>query len=198
MGFVTTPPDRPVPRRARGVSRERQRATYEALQAPRAALDLTRGKPVPEQLDLADALLTLPTAPIDADGVDVRNYGGLTGLTDSSGRCSPSCCGSSRPGARRRQLQPDDDARRASSTCCCTGESIRQAVGQRGEVKFVCPVPGYDRHFTMLASYGIEMVTVADARGRAGCRRGRRAGQGRPERSRACGSSRPMPTRPAR
>ena len=45
-------------------------------------LDLTRGKPSAQQLDLSDGLLRLPTATTDAAGVDVRNYGGLEGLRE--------------------------------------------------------------------------------------------------------------------
>lgn len=60
----------------------RARDDYAALQARGLALDLTRGKPSSAQLDLADALLHLPTTTRDRAGVDVRNYGGLDGLAE--------------------------------------------------------------------------------------------------------------------
>ena len=61
---------------------DRQRAAYEALKDQDLKLDLTRGKPSTAQLDLSDALISLPTGAKDADGVDVRNYGGLAGLRE--------------------------------------------------------------------------------------------------------------------
>ena len=61
---------------------EEQRAAYEKLKAQGLKLDLTRGKPSAQQLDLADDLLRLPTSTKDASGVDVRNYGGLEGLRE--------------------------------------------------------------------------------------------------------------------
>ena len=57
-----------------------QRTAYAALQDRGLKLDLTRGKPSVAQLDLSDGLLSLPDGVKDADGVDVRNYGGLSGL----------------------------------------------------------------------------------------------------------------------
>ena len=58
-------------------SLERARADYAALKAKQLKLDLTRGKPSPAQLDLADAMLTLPGDTYTAtDGTDCRNYGG--------------------------------------------------------------------------------------------------------------------------
>ena len=61
---------------------DEQRAAYEQLKARGLKLDLTRGKPSAQQLDLADDLLRLPTTTKDASGVDVRNYGGLEGLRE--------------------------------------------------------------------------------------------------------------------
>ena len=61
---------------------EEQRAAYDALCERGLTLDLTRGKPSSAQLDLSDRLLSLPEGVKDADGVDVRNYGGLTGLRE--------------------------------------------------------------------------------------------------------------------
>ncbi|RZL67959.1 MAG: aminotransferase, partial [Rhodococcus sp. (in: high G+C Gram-positive bacteria)] len=62
---------------------ERQSAKYTQLKAENLKLDLTRGKPSPEQLDLAADLLTLPGADYkDGNGTDCRNYGGLAGLPE--------------------------------------------------------------------------------------------------------------------
>ena len=59
-----------------------QQEAYDALVASGLKLDLTRGKPSAEQLDLADGLLTLPATTTSPDGVDARNYGGLSGITE--------------------------------------------------------------------------------------------------------------------
>ena len=61
---------------------DEKRQEYAALKARGLALDLTRGKPSSAQLDLADALLGLPTTHSDRAGGDVRNYGGLEGLAE--------------------------------------------------------------------------------------------------------------------
>ncbi len=139
---------------------EEQRAAYETLRARGLNLDLTRGKPSAEQLDLSDALLSLPNGTKDRAGVDVRNYGGLEGL------------------AELREIFADLLDVEAASVICGGNSSLtmmHQAVsflllfggpgsprpwGEEETVKFVCPVPGYDRHFSMLADFGIEMVTV--------------------------------------
>ena len=137
-----------------------RRADYEALRAQGLRLDLTRGKPGPEQLLLSDALLTLPSGPIDPDGVDVRNYGGLTGLT-----------GLREIFAELLGVATDQVLAGGNSSLTMMQDVLVQLLlhgvvdsprpwGNESVVKFVCPVPGYDRHFTMLASYGIEMVTV--------------------------------------
>src|SRR5690606_10577591 len=61
---------------------DEQRTAYEGLKEAGLKLDLTRGKPSAEQLDLAGALLNLPTTATSPGGVDTRNYGGLEGLVE--------------------------------------------------------------------------------------------------------------------
>ena len=62
---------------------DEQTAAYQTLKDSGLKLDLTRGKPSPEQLDLSNELLSMPGADFkDAAGTDSRNYGGLTGLAE--------------------------------------------------------------------------------------------------------------------
>jgi DNA-binding transcriptional MocR family regulator len=137
-----------------------RRAAYDQLQAKGMTLDLTRGKPAPAQLALSDALLRLPTGHTARGGVDVRNYGGLEGLRELREIF-----------AELLGVDPDQLIAGGSSSLTMMHDTLVQLIlhggitsprpwRQEPVVKFVCPVPGYDRHFTMLASYGIEMVTV--------------------------------------
>jgi DNA-binding transcriptional MocR family regulator len=138
---------------------ERQRAAYETLQHRGLKLDLTRGKPSTAQLELSDALLGLPRSIKDADGVDVRNYGGLSGIREIREMF-----------ADLLWVEPEQVVAGGNSSLTMMHDCLVQMLlhgpvdgppwsgGER--VRFVCPVPGYDRHFTMLASYGIEMLTV--------------------------------------
>ncbi len=139
---------------------DRQRAAYQSLVDRGLRLDLTRGKPSEAQLDLADRLLTLPTTRTDADGVDVRNYGGLAGI-----RQIREIFG------ELLQVAPEQVVAGGNSSLtmmhdCLTQLLLHGAPGsprpwvREERVRFVCPVPGYDRHFAMLAHHGIEMVTV--------------------------------------
>lgn len=137
-----------------------QRERYAQLLDRGLSLNLTRGKPSSEQLDLADALLTLPDGHTAADGTDVRNYGGLAGLPELRSLFG--------------ELLGVDGARvvaGGNSSLAMMREVLQFALlhgpvdGQRpwiadGPLKFVCPVPGYDRHFTLLESLGIEMIPV--------------------------------------
>ncbi len=139
---------------------EGHRAAYEQLRARDLALDLTRGKPSTEQLDLSDGLLTLPDGAKDRAGVDVRNYGGLEGLAELRElfaellEVEPSevICGGNSSLTMMHQL--------VSFMLHFGGPGSPRPWGSEPHVKFVCPVPGYDRHFSMLADFGIEMVTV--------------------------------------
>ncbi|PJI94779.1 aminotransferase class I/II-fold pyridoxal phosphate-dependent enzyme [Luteimicrobium subarcticum] len=135
---------------------------YAALQARGLRLDITRGKPSPEQLDLAQPLLGLPGEDDfrAADGTDTRNYGGLAGLPELRAIYADLL------GIPVEQLL-------ASGTSSLTvmfdvlayaflfgRDGSPQPWGREEKVRWICPVPGYDRHFAMLEHLGIEMVTV--------------------------------------
>ncbi|MFC5731101.1 MULTISPECIES: aminotransferase class I/II-fold pyridoxal phosphate-dependent enzyme [Nocardioides] len=136
------------------------RADYKALQARGLVLDLTRGKPGPDQLDLSEGLLRLPTGHKDSAGVDVRNYGGLEGLTEMRAifadllgvDVTNVVCGGNSSLTMMHQV--------LTALLLKGGPDSPRPWSQEPVVKFVCPVPGYDRHFTMLAEFGIEMLTV--------------------------------------
>ncbi len=138
-----------------------QIAAYHALVARELSLDLTRGKPSAEQLDLSNALLRLPGEGEfhDATGVDVRNYGGIQGLSELREIFAPLL------NVPVAQLVAGDNASLAVMHDSIVFSLLLGTVGSaepwsRGPVKFVCPVPGYDRHFTLCEQFGIEMVPV--------------------------------------
>lgn len=137
-----------------------QRSAYDDLRARNLKLDLTRGKPSAQQLDLSDALLKLPNGHAAADGTDTRNYGGLLGLTELREIFAELL------GVNVDQLTAQGNSsltlmQQVLVDCLLHGavDSERPWVAEE-KVKFICPVPGYDRHFALLASYGIEMITV--------------------------------------
>lgn len=140
---------------------DEQTAAHRAHRERGLTLDLTRGKPSPEQLDLSGELLTLPGDDFrDAGGVDTRNYGGLTGLTELREIFAPIM---QVPVA---QVVAGDNASLAimhDHLVFALFHGVpgsEQPWGVEESVKFVCPVPGYDRHFALLEEYGIEMVPV--------------------------------------
>ncbi len=138
-----------------------QSSAYVDLQEAQLKLDLTRGKPSPEQLDLSNALLSLPGDDFrDAAGTDTRNYGGLTGLT-----------GLREIFAEIMQVPVDqvlcgDNASLALMHDTLVFSLLQGTVdsprpwAKEEVVKFICPVPGYDRHFALCEEYGIEMIPV--------------------------------------
>jgi len=139
---------------------DEQLAAYDALKARGLKLDLTRGKPAPAQLDLADALLTLPQSPVDAAGVDTRNYGGLEGIRELREMF-----------ADLLWVEPEQVVAGGNSSLVMMREVLtylwlkggvdsERPWGAEEKVTFICPVPGYDRHFTLLDWFGIDTVTV--------------------------------------
>ncbi|OBF10911.1 aminotransferase class I/II-fold pyridoxal phosphate-dependent enzyme [Mycobacterium sp. ACS4331] len=144
-----------------------QQRDYTALQAKGLKLDLTRGKPSPEQLDLSNALLALPGNEPgsfkDPDGTDTRNYGGLHGLpalraifSDLLGIPVPNLIA-----GNNASLEMMHDAvvfALLHGTVDSPRPWIQDLAG--GGVKFLCPAPGYDRHFAITETMGIEMIPV--------------------------------------
>jgi DNA-binding transcriptional MocR family regulator len=135
------------------------RAAYDELAARGMKLDLTRGKPSAEQLDLSTALLELPGAGDyrAADGSDVRNYGGLRGLPELREIFAPLL-----------GLKPENMIAAGNSSLELMHDYLIHAVlfgvpgggGPWRDAAFLCPVPGYDRHFSVCAKLGIEMIPV--------------------------------------
>jgi DNA-binding transcriptional MocR family regulator len=139
----------------------RHQQDYAQLQAMKLALDLTRGKPCAEQLDLSNQLLSLPGDDYrDEEGTDTRNYGGLHGL----------------PGLRAIFAEllgipvqnliagPNSSLELMHDVVVFSmlygGVDSPCPWKDEASVKFLCPVPGYDRHFAITETLGIEMIPV--------------------------------------
>jgi DNA-binding transcriptional MocR family regulator len=136
---------------------------YDAFKGRGLKLDLTRGKPSPAQLELSAALLSLPGSQdyVAEGALDCRNYGGLQGLAEARRLFSAMM------GAAPEQVVVANNSSLAlmhdtvvygllKGTC----DSVTP-WSKQGEIAFLCPVPGYDRHFTICADYGIRMIPVA-------------------------------------
>ncbi len=134
---------------------------YHALKDLNLALDLTRGKPCSEQVALSDALDGILAGNyLAADGTDVRNYGGLEGLPEARALF-----------AGVLGATPDETLIGGNSSLTLMYNTIDFALteglsgpasawGNSDTVKFLCPAPGYDRHFAICEHLGIEMIHV--------------------------------------
>lgn len=135
-------------------------SAYEELKAAGLKLDLTRGKPGPDQLDLANGILELPVGFMAADGTDTRNYGGLHGLAEVRAIWAEIL------GLPIGQVLAQDNASLAVMHDVMTFALLHGVPGSarpwkdEPKVKWICAVPGYDRHFTICEKLGIEMVSV--------------------------------------
>ena len=141
---------------------DQQRSLYDRFKQRGLTLDLTRGKPSAAQLDLASPLLDLPGEKdfLAADGTDCRNYGVLQGLTELRELLAPLF------GASPDQMVVGDN-----SSLGLMHDTIVYALltgvsnsvrpwSKESRVAFLCPVPGYDRHFAICEQFGIEMMPV--------------------------------------
>jgi DNA-binding transcriptional MocR family regulator len=139
------------------------RESYEAFKAKSLKLNLTRGKPSSAQLDLSTELLSLPGSAdyIAEGGTDCRNYGGVQGLAEAR-RLFPGILGAPAENvvvANNSSLALMHDTVVYSllkGTCDSAVPWSKQ-----GEIAFLCPVPGYDRHFKICEDFGIRMIPVS-------------------------------------
>jgi DNA-binding transcriptional MocR family regulator len=140
---------------------ERARRDYAALVDQGLSLDITRGKPSPRQLDLSLEMLKLPGDVYTAeDGTDCRNYGGLQGLPEMrrlfSGFLQVPVEQLLAAGNSSLELMHDTIVDSLLSPL--PGAPRRWADEPR--IAFLCPVPGYDRHFALSERFGIELIPV--------------------------------------
>ncbi len=120
------------------------------------SIDITRGKPDAAQLDLANDLLSMNIEPFDGN-VDLRNYGEPFGIQDARAL-----------GADVLSAPIDNIITGEQSSLMLTYQMMLSKYLFAEPLswkdveapKFICPVPGFDRHFRMLEDFGIEMITV--------------------------------------
>lgn len=130
---------------------------FDEFKAMGLNLDMSRGKPSKEQLDLSMDMLK----PIDytEDGFDVRNYGLLDGIKS----CKQLFADLLGVEAKNIIIGPSASLNLMYDYICqcyCEGVLGSTPWCKLDEVKFLCPVPGYDRHFTILEHFGIKMINV--------------------------------------
>ena len=135
---------------------------YKKYQDMDLRLDMSRGKPCREQLDLSMGMMDALNSEADlscADGTDCRNYGVLTGIEEAKVLIGD-----------MMENNPDNIIIYGNSSLNVMYDTIARAYthGIMGntpwckldKVKFLCPVPGYDRHFGITEYFGIEMIPV--------------------------------------
>ncbi|MCF0121980.1 MAG: aminotransferase [Lachnospiraceae bacterium] len=144
------------------VIKQQVAASYEKARGKGLQLDISRGKPSKTQLDLAEGMLTAISSNedcVDMDGLDCRNYGGSIGIPEA------------------RRLMGDMMAVSMDQVVVCGNASLtimfdtvsrsfthgvlgNTPWSKLNKVKFLCPVPGYDRHFGITEYFGVEMINV--------------------------------------
>ena len=135
---------------------------YAGLKARGLKLDMTRGKPAPEQLDLSNGVMTMPGNRdyFTASGEDARNYGGLQGLPELRALFSGVL------DAPPAQIVVGNNSSLAIMHDCLAYAMLFGVPGGNGpwskekDIAFLCPVPGYDRHFGLAEGFGFRLIPV--------------------------------------
>lgn len=135
---------------------------YEEVKAKGLKLDMSRGKPSKAQLDITAGMMDVldsSTDLVSEDGVDCRNYGVLDGIKEAK-----------RLFSQMAEVPPEKIIMYGNSSLNIMYDTISRCMthGVLGstpwmkldKVKFLCPVPGYDRHFAITEYFGIEMINV--------------------------------------
>jgi len=134
---------------------------WQEYQAQRLSIDMTRGKPCAEQLDLAlDMLEAVDGTNYSSNGMDCRNYGGLDGLPEAKVLF-----------AQFLDVDPDEIIVGGNSSLAMMYDAVTRAMthgvvdsdmpwSKLPQVRFLCPSPGYDRHFSICEHQGIKMIPV--------------------------------------
>ena len=136
-------------------------STHQQFQASALKLDLTRGKPSAEQLTLSEGMEGLLAGKmIHEDGTDLRNYGGADGIKEARQ------LGGDMLGLPAEEVMVGDHTSLTLMYLYLLHAFYHGVQGpdtawaKEGQVKFICLVPGYDRHFTICEELGIEMIHV--------------------------------------
>ena len=138
------------------------KAQFDALKAKELKLNMARGKPGKEQLDLVSDILSILKTPEDciSGGVDARNYGELSGLREAKEYwadvlgCKPEECFI---GGNASLTLMYDLVSKGYTHGLARSE---KPWCRLDTVKWLCPAPGYDRHFKVTESFGFELVTI--------------------------------------
>jgi len=130
---------------------------FATLKSKKLKIDLTRGKPGSDQLDLSNDLLSMKVPAESASGVDVRNYGDPLGIPEAR-----------KLGSELLSAPIDNTMVGEQSSLLLIYQLIlanylfglETPWKNQENLKFICPVPGFDRHFRLLDDFGIEMLPV--------------------------------------
>ncbi|MCL2081151.1 MAG: aminotransferase class I/II-fold pyridoxal phosphate-dependent enzyme [Oscillospiraceae bacterium] len=135
------------------------RAEFEEFKAKGLKLDMSRGKPGEDQLDLSQGMLGPLPGYTSPGGVDCRNYGGLEGIKEVKDIFSEIL-----------ELRPEEVIVGGNSSLSLMYDNVAANMlhgahggapwSKQGDVKFLCPVPGYDRHFSICEYLGVGMIPV--------------------------------------
>ena len=143
--------------------RESLSRQYDSYKLKGLKLDMSRGKPCKEQLDISEDLLTVLKSNddcFDSTGMDCRNYGILDGIPEAK-----------KLFADLMEVSPEEVIIGGNSSLNMMYDTIARAMifgvdgvsepwGKQEKISFICPVPGYDRHFSICESLGINMINV--------------------------------------